>query len=302
MCIRDRGNVVGIPFFPGVHCLYIRKDLYEQFGYTDPPKTWGELYEIAKDITERGKDKGIYGFGAQLKRCVQITCSWYSWLFSFGGYMVDEEGWPTVNTPTAIDATKFMCKLAWDTAPPEVSEWDYDECATAFEKGRIVMMTHWTNLYPRLSRSVGRGKFEAYMEPIATTDLCPTALERPCTFWGAWYVSVTSLSAHKDAAWEFIKYFSSKEMDKILADYQDPVRKSSYNDPELRKKYPYYEIQPKIIETGKTRPPFPWYEDIDVTLQEYLSKALVKELSVEDALNEAQRICEGIVKKYKQKA
>ena len=42
--------------------LLYNKDIFEQVGIKEPPKNMDEVYEYAKQITEWGRDQGIYGF------------------------------------------------------------------------------------------------------------------------------------------------------------------------------------------------------------------------------------------------
>lgn len=47
--------------------LLYNKDIFDQVGLAGPPKTMEEVYDYAKQITEWGKNEGIYGFAMQLK-------------------------------------------------------------------------------------------------------------------------------------------------------------------------------------------------------------------------------------------
>src|SRR5690606_30791392 len=58
------GELYGYPTEIQTYALYYNKKLLEKAGYSDPPETWDELYEIAEATTEReGKKLKVAGFG-----------------------------------------------------------------------------------------------------------------------------------------------------------------------------------------------------------------------------------------------
>jgi multiple sugar transport system substrate-binding protein len=54
------GRVYGAPHTMDAGMLYYRKDLLKKSGFSDPPKTWEELKEVARKVVQ---DQGTrYGF------------------------------------------------------------------------------------------------------------------------------------------------------------------------------------------------------------------------------------------------
>ena len=54
------GAIYGVPWFTDAGMLYYRKDLLEQAGFSEPPKTWAEMEEMVKKV--RGETGTRYGF------------------------------------------------------------------------------------------------------------------------------------------------------------------------------------------------------------------------------------------------
>ncbi len=52
-------GLYGIPFFADTRILYYRTDILESVGYTEAPKTWGELKDVSEKLASRGE--GSYG-------------------------------------------------------------------------------------------------------------------------------------------------------------------------------------------------------------------------------------------------
>ncbi len=65
------GRLVGLPLFAGAEGLFYRTDYFEQAGLDPkkPPKTWVELVDAAKKLTDRSK--GRSGFGIYSKSQTQ---------------------------------------------------------------------------------------------------------------------------------------------------------------------------------------------------------------------------------------
>lgn len=51
------GKSYGIPWAAETRVLFYRTDILESVGYKEAPKTWDELEDAAKKLSERGKDK-----------------------------------------------------------------------------------------------------------------------------------------------------------------------------------------------------------------------------------------------------
>src|SRR4029450_914465 len=125
------GRTLGLPFSPGTDALYYRLDHFEEAGLDPnaPPKTWAELAEAAKALTNpRG---GRYGFGMYGKTHT-VRCIHFMQNNGPDGEMMrldrDSGIWTIlVNSPESIGAIEYMVSLARDekVVPPNVVEMDY---------------------------------------------------------------------------------------------------------------------------------------------------------------------------------
>ena len=76
--------------------------------------------------------------------------------------------------------------------------------------------------------------------------------------FGGWGIGINSSSDEPDAAWEFIKWLSSPEIQKEWIRHDGaPIRRSTLEDPELNAEYPWFPILLEAFENGDGdyRPP-----------------------------------------------
>src|SRR5215204_6919152 len=143
---NSEGRILGLPFYTGTDALYYRTDHFEEVGLDPaaPPKTWDELAEAAKALTN--PRAGRYGFGMYGKTHT-VRCIHFMQNNGPDGEMMrleDDGTWTIlVNSPESIEAIEFMVSLALDAkaVPPNVVEMDYPANVAAFSGGNISMLT-----------------------------------------------------------------------------------------------------------------------------------------------------------------
>ena len=126
--VDDR--LVAMPWFTDAGILYYRTDLLEKYG-KEPPTTWQELTEIAREIQagERadGNDR-MQGFVFQAKAYEGLTCDALEWIDSFGGgTIVDDEGAITLNNDDAAAALDLAASWIGEIAPEGVLNYAEEE-------------------------------------------------------------------------------------------------------------------------------------------------------------------------------
>ena len=141
------GRILGLPFYTGTDALYYRTDHFEEAGLDPaaPPKTWQELSDMAKALTN--PRAGRYGFGMYGKTHT-VRCIHFMQNNGADGEMLrlnrDTGIWTIlVNSPESIGAIEFMVSLAREAqvVPPNVVEMDYPANVAAFAGGNISMLT-----------------------------------------------------------------------------------------------------------------------------------------------------------------
>lgn len=105
-------------------------------------------------------------------------------------------------------------------------------------------------------------------------------------------------SKNKEAAWEFIVWATSPEMEPRLAYAQPGARYSSLQNPELAAKFVEYEGMLKSLPLAKGRPRIPAYPELADALEVSLSEAMTGVKDSQTALNEANARFEEVLRRW----
>ena len=141
------GKVVAIPYHANVGVLAYRTDLMRQYGYSRPPKTWGELEEMAARIQvgERAKGrKDFWGYVWQGAAAEGLTCNALEWQVSEGGgRIIEHDKTISVNNPDAIRAWQRARRWIGWISPPSVVEYHELDSMNVWDSGRAAFWRTW---------------------------------------------------------------------------------------------------------------------------------------------------------------
>jgi multiple sugar transport system substrate-binding protein len=290
------GKLYGLPFINAVHVLYYRPDLFEKYGVTKVPETWEELRDAAKLVTEKGKADNIQGVTFMGKRGVQLLCNWVGFLGAFGGQIYDDKYVAKLDSPESIAALEFFKSLI-PYANPGVLSQDYDECAQTFADGKVAMNLQWQNaapwfLDPAKSKIVGKWD----LAPQPGVKQADGTIRRSPTF-GGWDMGIAADSKNKEAAWDFIVWATTKEMEARLTTAMPSSRKSILGDPEMQKKFIEYKVMLQSLDFALGRPRIPVWPQMDDLIQAALSEAMTGAKTPEQAMKTVNPLLNDILKK-----
>jgi len=289
------GKVFGLPCIQAVFGLHYRTDIFEKYG-VKVPQTWEELRDTAEKLNL--KEPGVNGITFMGRRGVQLQCTYDNILWSFGGEWYDKDFKPTINSQAAVDALEYF-KTLIPFAPKGVLTYDWDENANAFAQGQAAMTIQWQNAAPRFydpEKSKIIGKFQFTLVP--GKKQADGAIKRTPTF-GGWSLQIPKDAPNKEAAWEFMVWASSKELDPQLAYSQPGSRISGLQNPEMQKKYIEYAGMLEGLPMAKGRPRIAAYSELADALEVALSEAMTGAKDSKKALDDANAKFETTLKKWK---
>ncbi len=294
------GHYYCMPWHDGPECLMYRRDLFESrqeqdafrsaYGYElAPPKTWRQFEEIARFFTRPGDNRWgtvfacypdghntLYDFAIQL--------------WSRGGELHDGEGRPTLTTPQAVAALDFYRRMVRDPSMchPQSTGMDSVRSGEAFLSGSVAMMVNWFGFAARSGRAESPLHQRVSLAPIPCSDgLSPVSLS---VFWG---LAIGSGSAHKQAAYEFLRFIARPEMDRELVRHGAVgVRLSTWRDPEVWRAVPAFEHLEAISRGARRLPRTPSLPEFAEIANTIVERALNSDASSASILADAQRQAE----------
>ncbi len=245
------GKQVAVPVQANVQLLYYRKDLFDAAGLK-PPKNLDELEAAAKKLHN---PPSVYGFVARGRK-TQAPYTWSHWLYADGGSWLAPDGKPGINTPAALAAVNQYVRLLRTYGDPGVTDNGPMEVQTQFLQGRAAMIldaVSWAGLFSDPTKSKVAGKWAGALAPPGSAGVT-------YELW-AWSLAMSPFSEKKKAAWLFIQWATSKEMQKPLHFRSFPMpRKSLWTDPEWKSKLEpgYYEAAMTQVQSARPigHPPF----------------------------------------------
>jgi multiple sugar transport system substrate-binding protein len=177
-------------------CLWYNVELFQKAGVTEPTNDWkwDDFLTIAQKLTKPGQTFGM-----------NIPAAYFAgimpWLLTNGASTLDA-AWKnsTVNTPAAIEATKFMVSMvSQKISPPPGGTFDQ---FTAAAQGKLAMFGggRWPIITIRDLNAVNKMKIVAW--PQKTQKGSPIG-------WNGY--PIMKASQNKEAAWAFVKFITSKE-------------------------------------------------------------------------------------------
>lgn len=275
------GKQWAMPNYTDAGVLFYRSDIVEE-----PPKTWDELAEMAGSLQgEKGTD---FGYLMQAAQYEGLVCNAIEYIASYGGKIIDENNKPVANSPETIKAIKKMQEIVnSDFVPDNILNFKEVDTETAFIEGKSVFARNW----PYMQASAADESRSKVAGNVKITTL-PAGDAGSASTLGGWMTMINRYSEHPEAAWEFVKFLTGPEGQKITAIHggRAPTLKALYDDPEVKEASELFANPEfiKVLESAVSRPVTPIYPEISDILQIELSKALAGEQTAEEAAERMQ--------------
>ena len=128
------GHVWAAPDQVGNHLVL----LYDKKLVPEPPRTSGEFLAVAKRLTVKaaGDKPGVYGFAMNTTEPYWLM----PFLTAYGGWIMDANRVPTLDTPAMVKALTFLRGLAAEGIMPRES--DYQIAETLFKEKQAAMVVN----------------------------------------------------------------------------------------------------------------------------------------------------------------
>jgi multiple sugar transport system substrate-binding protein len=218
------GKLTSMPMNIEGPILYYRTDIFKKCGI-DPPATIKDVQSAAQKL--KSCDAGIVPFVSRgLKPAVAYTFS--NMLHNVGGsYMAN--GKSNLCSPQDKEALEIYSGLLRDYGPPGVVNYSFYQISALYRSGRAAMAFESSNELRTVMEGGERLKDTGLLPfPAGEAGQVPTAI--------GWGMAVSAYSKQPDAAWYFVQWATSPEIQKRMAVQGIAApRPAVASDPDFRK-------------------------------------------------------------------
>ncbi|MDF2683330.1 MAG: transporter substrate-binding protein [Brevibacillus sp.] len=290
----DAGNFGGqqwtMPKFIDAGLLFYRKDLVKE-----APKTWDDLIAQAKALN--GKEGTKFGYLMQAKQYEGLVCNFVEFSASYGGKILDEQGNVAVNNPGTIKGLNKMIEIVKsDFVPTNITTFTETESHTTFLEGQSPFVRNWPYQFA-MAQDQTQSKI---VDKVAIAPL-PAGDAGSAAALGGWMGGINKFTKHPKEAWEFLKFMTGPEGQKISAVHGGlaPTYLPAYEDADVQKASPLFANKDFVdgVSAAVSRPTTPIYPKISEVIQIEVSKALAGQQTAEQAAKNMETQMNALMKK-----
>lgn len=274
-----QGVTTGIPNASTPQLFAYRTDLLPE----GIPDTWEEYREVAKSLTN--KDEGMYGISVSATTG-QLGGVFDYVLWSMGGAWADEDWNVTIDSPETRAALEHLKEIQ-NYADPSILSWGTEESIKAFLDGNAAICETWPTLglvqaADDESQSKVVGKWALDVIPYDKTGK---------TLLSAWDVSIPAASKNQELAWEWVKMYTSEEMqNRFYEEYGILSPRKAFWEQEGIKGT-YMDTVREALDTANMWWRVPASTEVDTMLNTVVSQYMSGQIELEEAV---QKMDEGI--------
>ena len=282
ICYVD-GSAYLAPYYGNVTVLMMNKANVEEAGYTTDTV---DSLEAVLDICQQAQANGKKGFIYRGDSQNNLVVDFLPILLSHGGWVVDENNQPTVNSEEFVNAMNYYMELI-ATGEAQVK----DDLVASVDTGAATMGVAWPGWYTPTADSAA--------DYIALNGKAvPGAEAYNANVYGIWCLGIPSNSQNKELAAELLTYLMDPEVQYgTVASGGVPCRYSCLQDEEVLKTYPQYEVVCQALESGVYRPVIAQWTEFYTTLGSEMDNIINGAKTVEEGLNDAQAALEELMAK-----
>lgn len=194
--LPNKPEIYGLPAAASARMLFYRTDLFTKAGI-QPPKTWDELRNDAKKITN---PPGVYGLGIYAGG-IEVDTYFDYFLWNNGGHILGPDGKAALNSPQGVEALQFMVDLANKdkVTEPNPNGFTRDQIIQMFLSGQVGMYPTGPWLSSEIKRQNPSLQYGISYFPSKTGS-------QPVVLGVTDSLGISAKSQHQTEAWKFIQF------------------------------------------------------------------------------------------------
>lgn len=287
----DDGNIYQIPFVASVRSLYCNKKIFDEVGLTAPPKTWKEVEDYCAKIYDHYNGE-VYAWGIDATTTEgQTMTAYYGW--NNGGGYVDEEGNYIINCEGNIGGYEWAKKLydnGWTNKSPVTELRDDMQKLVAGDKmAMLITANFFPSLYPDCELLMGEVPYNDEVQDKAISMAVQDAL----IFFNNNAKAVKDTPEKLAAIQKFVDFMYAAEQYLPLCIQEGLLPATASGIDLLVEQDPSQAAYISILENAQfyARAKSNW-SDCSTGLCDAAGKIFSGQMSVKDALDEVQAVCE----------
>jgi multiple sugar transport system substrate-binding protein len=245
------------PFTTNTQLLFYHKDVVKG----PPPTTWDQMIQEAQKI---GGSKGK--IVVQGRRYEGLVVWFNSLVASAGGQIVDRQG-NTKLGPPAVKAATIMHDVATKAGTSSISNEKEDTGKDDFKANDLAFMVN----YPFVYADVAKDKKALASLGVARYPSVTAGQPSHVTFGGI-NLGVSKYSKHRDLAFKAATCIGQPANQIVTSEKGGlaPTQSALYNNPRVKKAFPFAKLMQATLKDGVARPVLPAYSDISLAVQDAL--------------------------------
>ena len=307
------GVLHAVPFYGESAFTLYRTDLFAQAGLEMPAEpSWGFIKQAAAAISATSRDvhglclRGKPGWGENMALLTAMANA-------YGGRWFDMDWRPQLDSDAWARALNNYVSLLRAYGPPDAASNGFSETLALFQSGKCAIWIDATVAAsfvtdPKQSRVADKVGFA----------LAPDAgLGKRSNWLWSWALAISATSRHQDAARRFVAWATSREYTELVArvdgwaNVPPGTRMSLYENPAYLDAAPFAGVTLASIQAADPDNPtvdavpyrgiqyvdIPEFPGIGTAVGERFAKALAGEISISEALENAQWVTGKVIRR-----
>ena len=277
------GDILAVPYANDYRIAYYNKAHFEKARITEVPETWDEVYDALKKIKEAGVVEYPYTMPMNADESATTSMMWMA--FARSGQVFNEDD--TLNQDAVTDALQYENQFVKDgLIDPASISFNGMDCYRKITSGEASFMVGPTKFVgisndPEQCTEIGN------IVPILLPGAEGTS-EQTMALPEA--VGITSFSENKEAAKEFVKWFSSADIQKRMYKVNSSIPTRNKVLAEMVEDGTFENAGAMLDEAALIKSVFPngvpsYYSEMSNTIYNNVNKMVLGEITPEEAFD-----------------
>lgn len=274
--IAGKSDTYALPWFVDARAAFYRTDAFQKAGVdaTTAFKDWNSFKAALQKVNGveiDGKKMAAIGFPG--KNDWNVAHNIFPWVWGAGGSELSADlKTADITSDASVDGIMFYTGLAKDgLAPKEALEKNSADVEAMFGNGDFAVLFAGPWLVRGFATPKDKGgSADAPAAKKYAVAPIPAGPKGQFTFFGGSNLSIMKSSKHKDAAWEVVKYLSTKEAQVTYGKFSGmlPSRKDAETD--MKAVNPNYAPFYDAMKFGRSYPSIPAWGPVEGVLVKHM--------------------------------